>query len=195
MVTATEERTTPRIGHAQRLLDAMGGSPEGWEYTGEILEGDPAKTKCACGHPIRWLFIWEHIASNRKLITGSVCVENLPGITESYIEAMRQDLETAIAAKKAAARKAKEAAAQEEVTRLREETLAKIDRVYGWAMRNHEAAQGSWLPGGTYAALQDRRYYKARVQSAGKLKTGRGQINRLKETREALDREGRQDEE
>lgn len=190
MSTATAERTAQRIGHATKLLAAMGGSPEGWEYTGTILEGDPARDKCACGHPIRWLFIWENAAQSRTLITGSVCVENLPEITAASIEAMKADLESAIAIKKAAAKKAREAAGQVEVAALREATLAKIDRVYAGAIQNEKDARGEWLSSGTWEALRDRRIYRYSISSAGKLKTARGQINRIKEVSESLDREG-----
>lgn len=189
MATATETRTAQRIGHATKLLAAMGGSPEGWDYTGEILEGDPARDKCACGHPIRWLFIWENTTQihRRTLITGSVCVENLPGITAASIEAMKADLEGALAAKKAAAKKAREAAAQEEVTALREATLAKIERTYGWAIRWRDENPGEWLASGTYRAIINARDYRGLVRKAGKLKTARGQINRLQSIGEALD--------
>jgi len=41
-------------------LVAALGEPKDWEYTGLCVEGDPAKTHCACGHPIAECYIIEH---------------------------------------------------------------------------------------------------------------------------------------
>jgi hypothetical protein len=76
-----------------RLLAALGGSAEGWHFTGEIGEQDPDSPQavaCACGHrPIRYLYHWQH-ADGRMLVTGSVCVETLADLDPDGVRRIRE---------------------------------------------------------------------------------------------------------
>jgi len=170
----TEEKTQRCLHHAERLLAAMGGSPEGWSFTGDVVEGDPEKSRCACGHPIRWEFQWKH-EDGRTLVTGSVCVENLPLIDRMIVEAMRAALVKAIQVREEAARKARAASLDAEVDALRTELRGLIEEKFGWAIRSAEAIGSAWIPHDVYSALRTSEYYRCELRRSRTLKTPRGQ--------------------
>jgi hypothetical protein len=182
----TVEKRENGLAHMQRLLDAMGGSPDGWEWTGEVQEGDPngmTPTKCACGHIIRWMYPWKHKDGLRSLITGSVCVDNLPGINAETVNLMREALNKLLAKRKEAQRKAKDASMTAEVVALREQLSALIEKDFGWALR----IQG-WKPPDAYYASMHAAYYRGELYRSKTLKTVRGQRDVLNRAIEALEK-------
>lgn len=183
----TTEKLEGTIAHRERLLAAMGGSPKGWTFTGEVTEGDPSgmnPTKCACGHVIRWEYHWEH-EDRRRLVTGSVCVETLPDIEPATVAAMREALKKLLEARKEAERKAKAAEEDARVAALREELDAMIEKKWGRAIRYARETTG-WLPPDIYGAVETSKYYREELSLARYLKTARGKIDRLKRAIEAL---------
>jgi hypothetical protein len=55
-------------------LVAALGDPKDWEYTGECVQGDLSKTRCACGHPIMVCYLIEHKETKRRSMLGSTCI-------------------------------------------------------------------------------------------------------------------------
>jgi len=47
---ATAARLSANIAHAQRLIVALGGSPEGWAWDSAVRTDPQARLTCACGH-------------------------------------------------------------------------------------------------------------------------------------------------
>jgi hypothetical protein len=178
-----------RLAHVERLLAAMGGSPEGWEFTDEVTEGDPSgfsPTRCACGHVIRWEYHWTHQDGQRKLVTGSVCVESLPNIDPSIVEAMRASLKAVLEAKAEEARKAKKAQEDARVQALRAELQGLIDQKWGAALRLARESGGGWLPPDIYYKVKESEYYRHELSLSQHLKTARGQAARLEGAIKAL---------
>lgn len=86
------EKTVGNLGHIQRLADAMMPNPKDWEYRDEIEEGENAR--CACGHPIRWMFPIHRKSDNAVLAIGSVCIENsIPYLIANGAEGLALALE------------------------------------------------------------------------------------------------------
>jgi len=169
------------IAHSEALLSAMGGSPDGWSYTGIVTDAGPAGSKCACGHQIRYEYHWEH-TSGRKLITGSVCVEHLPFVNAATLDSMKADLDALLKRQREDRRKAEQAAQSAEVAALRAKLMGDIDRVY------HRVVSwpGGWMPEEVFHQYRKRRDLRCLVQSAGTLKTARGQLRRLRELADTL---------
>lgn len=190
MAATREIRIERDLHHVERLLAAMGGSPEGWEWTGEITEGDPAAfnpSRCACGHVIRWEYHWLH-KDGRKLITGSVCVENLPGISAEILRLMCEALAKILEARKEDERKAKEAARAAEVQAFLAELQGLIDARWGSQLR-YAREVGGWLPADVYSAVECARYYREQLSHAKHLKTARGQADCLRAAIKAFRRQ------
>jgi hypothetical protein len=169
------------ITHSEALLSAMGGSPDGWSYTGIVTDAGSAGSKCACGHSIRYEYHWEH-TSGRKLITGSVCVEHLPFVNAATLDSMKADLDALIKRQREDRRKAEQAAQSAEVAALRAKLLGDIDRVY------HRAASwpGGWMPGDVFDEHCRRRELRGIVYKAGTLKTAKGQLRKLQDLANTL---------
>jgi hypothetical protein len=75
-----------------RLLAAFGGDLAGWAWTGEVRIDPDASSKCACGqHGLRYLFPWRKPGAE-EVITGSVCVVNLPGVPQDQVDKVRAEV-------------------------------------------------------------------------------------------------------
>lgn len=75
-----------------RLLAAFGGDLAGWAWTGEVRIDPDARSKCACGqHGLRYLFPWRK-DGQEEVITGSVCVVNLPGVAPDQVEKVKGEV-------------------------------------------------------------------------------------------------------
>jgi hypothetical protein len=75
-----------------RLLAAFGGDLAGWTWTGEIRTDDARASICACGqHGLRYLFPWRK-EGHEEVITGSVCVVNLPGLAGEQVDRVKTEL-------------------------------------------------------------------------------------------------------
>ena len=126
----------------------------------------------------RWEYHWLH-ADGRKLITGSVCVETLPGIDPGIVESMRAALRAIIEAKKESERKAKQAAQVAEVVVLHAELRGLIEARWGAKLR-YAREVGGWLPPDVYDAVQSASYYRGEMARSRMLKSARGQADCLR---------------
>lgn len=75
-----------------RLLAAFGGDLAGWAWTGEVRIDPDRLSSCACGqHGLRFLFPWRK-EGEEEVITGSVCVVNLPGISPDQLARVKAEV-------------------------------------------------------------------------------------------------------
>ena len=186
MVATT--RSEAKAQYLERLLSALGGSAQGWEWTGEMTEQDPTAlgaSPCACGHRgLRYLFHWQH-QDGRKLITGSTCVETVPGISETSLEAIQARLEQLRIEKREAERKARDASKNAEVVTLSAALLADIEKRWGYTK---DLTYGYWLAPSDYRAKTEYRRWVHAVKRVAKLKTPGHQLRSLKQVRQDFDR-------
>jgi len=70
-------------------FQAAGGPPSEWRFSGRVVDLGAPVGECACGHVIRFEYYWERPGSDREVVTGSVCVENVPGLPDDQIEAVK----------------------------------------------------------------------------------------------------------
>lgn len=132
-----------RSAHVLRLLAALAPDPRAWEYTGDVIDtGAPDGGKCACGHPVRYLFPLRRGEDTANV--GSTCVEHFsaidPDLHDRLSEALARNT-AAIAEAKAAARKA---AALAEVAQAREEWSAVASAIR--AQIAAAKARDRWIP-------------------------------------------------
>lgn len=170
-----------------RLLAAFGGDPSGWEWTGEVREQDPSAiggVRCACGQQgLRYLFPWRKVGVIGEIITGSVCVNNVPGLSAAQLERVQAEVERRLVAEraaKAAVRKADKAA---QVLELVAEIRAMLQRVLALDERYHRREPmepEQWMLAQAYDS------YSYRLREALKLKTESGKLGRLIPMRDRL---------
>lgn len=113
------------IHHIERLLARLGDGRE-WEDTGEVSEGDPNQSKCACGHAIKWEFHIEKKDKSDKCVVGSTCIEHFAGINPDLYQRLcesRENLKKRIAEE---IKKAKELEADSKI----QEAKAESDAAY-----------------------------------------------------------------
>ena len=111
--------------HYKALLRALAPDPAAWKFTGEVLEGDPNESQCACGHPIKWLFVIARNGGIKHL--GSTCINHFEFINQETFTALCQ-AQTALSARLAEAeKKAKRAAASMEVAAAQAEFVNAYD--------------------------------------------------------------------
>lgn len=163
------------------LLRAFGGNVEGWEWTGETIDLKKPEGRCACGHEgCRYLYPWEHKGRpGQQVITGSTCVENVPGISESSLAAIRAGVEAQRKAAAEAKRKASEVVKQDAIAACRERVAAV------WRTNCERLLSGA-LPWSEQRRLDPsgERAYRCRrqlsdIRHAATLKSPAGQLNAL----------------
>lgn len=119
-------------GHIiEALVAAMNGEPENYSYDGEVQDTSAhSGAKCACGHPVRYLFILRH-KDNASVIccVGSVCINTAPYLDAAMVARMNADLEALKAMQKEEIKKIKAAQAQEAVEAKKAEWTAIKDRI------------------------------------------------------------------
>ena len=203
-LTRGDHRVLGAVEHAQRLLAAFGGDTSGWAWTGEVIEQDPqapGATPCACGHVgLRWLFPWENPKHPRqRVITGSVCVENVEGLSPTSVAALQARAARLIAERQADKRKQEAARRVEAVATMRTQVLAAVDARYPSVPPYHAALEAaraeSWrIPYPRFEQLSREEQRAIRrhqgltwaVQEAGKLKSASGQRKRLEAIRDQI---------
>jgi hypothetical protein len=178
------------LAYRARLLAAFGGDPTGWEYNGEVREQDPATggVHCACGHQgLRWLFPWVHPAHPRaEVITGSVCVDTVPGLSPTSVLLMKTRLEEVLSKRREDERLAREAARAARVQVLRAEVEHLFAQRYG-SLRARRM-KGEWLAVGELMDFYQSQRLASALKAAGKLKSPHGQLARLEAIRHDLAR-------
>lgn len=92
------QRTVDNLQHVQRLADALAPDAREYEYKGGCYDaGKGAFEKCACGHPIRYVFPVEHKDGTRTVNIGSVCIRtSVPWLMANGNEALARALEGAL---------------------------------------------------------------------------------------------------
>lgn len=134
-------------------LTAALGDPHNWEYTGKVLQGDPQKTHCACGHPIRDCYIIREKATGVEKMLGSTCIEYFENVGEIYTnlcEAVKRQEAKLAEAKRAA----KKAADEAKVSIARAEYEARYDtllaRYKEYRNRHELAPRQLWVAMASY---------------------------------------------
>lgn len=184
--TGRSDRIVSNLEHSARLLQAFGGNTAGWEWTGEMFEQDPfalGAQPCACGHQgLRYLFPWKHPDHSRTVITGSSCVETVPGLSGASIEgillAVDKRVKELARAKREAAAKVRRAAESEEVVRLREECLARFED-HGYRAELLLKSQGYYVE--NWNRYKSAVRFRECLNEAARMKSAKGQANRYKQ--------------
>jgi hypothetical protein len=179
------EKTQTALYHYERLMDAFGHHPEQWEWTGDIAEGDPTKDHCACGHNIKWLFPWRHKDGSPGLvITGSVCVENVPGISPGTVERMKARIKEMEERRKEDVKKARAASEKAEVVAAEAEYEEARQAVFGRALlqlkQRRERGATGWMDPELYSEASAIRWYNEKHAAARNLKSANGQAKRIR---------------
>ena len=128
-------------------LVAALGNPKDWEYTGDCVQGDPAKSHCACGHPIMDCYIIRHKVTGCTSMLGSTCIGYFEQVGDIYAS-----LCTAVAAQERklseAKKQAKRAADEIKVNEARTAYEARYDmllaRYRGMKERGEFAPKQLW---------------------------------------------------
>ena len=124
-----EERVQQNLGHYAKLLAALGGTGEGWEFSGNCQDCGSASAYCVCGHVVRYLF--ELVKTGMPSVwVGSVCVETAPCLNKETIEAVKAKMAQIREAISAAKRKNAAAAKEAEVQAILEEIKPVYKSIY-----------------------------------------------------------------
>lgn len=139
----TSQQQIADLEHAARIWQRMLPDPREWTVNPEVGEGDPATTRCTCGHPIRVVFSITRQRDGATLLIGSTCIDTVvPGL----IRLGADQLAAALAA-------VKERRAQELRDRAAEAKAAQNDEVFAaceatrvavwaWAMAQRDVTAG-----------------------------------------------------
>lgn len=85
-----------KIGHLQRLADAMAPDCKEWIFAGDVEEDDSRKSRCTCGHPIKWVFWLERQRDGARLPIGSTCITtSVPFLISHGANGLAKDLAVA----------------------------------------------------------------------------------------------------
>jgi len=69
--------------HLTRLATAMAPDTTEWEFEGEIIDDEEMGSRCACGHPIRYVFVIRRKRDGATLNIGSTCIiQSVPFLTQ-----------------------------------------------------------------------------------------------------------------
>lgn len=182
-----ETAETEAVGHyVQALVEGLAPDPSEWEYTGICVDAGPGALqtlnppRCACGHPIRYVFHVRRPRDGAETHVGSVCVGHLrvvsPALGERLAQAV-EELEARIrdqqARARAAAAEGRVAAARADFERARTAARAAYDRYAGNGDRAPRelweiVASRNWaIPNGPpeYSRPADYvRWYKSRAE-------------------------------
>ena len=152
------EEAQESIAHAQAIADKLAPDCREWEWTGETIDAGKGATqgfnppRCACGHPIRYLFPLVRERDGATVNIGSTCIKStVPTLLASGAEGLAIRLQNALAAHKEAlkeqARREKAAKAEGQIAEILEDWTAlqkwyrAAKRAYGDAFMPH----GIWV--------------------------------------------------
>lgn len=165
-----------------KLLAAFHNEPQNYEWNGEIVEGDE-KSKCACGHPIRWMFIWTHKTdtSRASVTTGSTCVNTVPGLDPATVARMQEVaaelLKEEAKKKRDAIAKAKKAMKTEEVQKALALFNDKFSRCGLLSYVNN--TEYGWVPHEIYIKRREAHWYTHQIKKCLKYKAVGTQLNKI----------------
>lgn len=112
------------LKHAAKIAAAMAPDPREWSYEGKFYEAEGMMPEhCACGHPIRNVYVVERLRDGAQIRIGSTCIDStIPYLigagAEGLAEALRKALADQEAQRKEIQRRVAEAKASDEVSRL-----------------------------------------------------------------------------
>ena len=122
-----------KADHFRRLIHALAPDPREWEFTGEVVDAGSGATAglnpptCACGHPIRYIFLIHRPRDGSQTQVGSTCIGHFSQVAPELgqeLEAAAEKLRQELAEKEKAAREAERQvavdAARQEFEELRE---------------------------------------------------------------------------
>jgi hypothetical protein len=185
--TAASGRLQGQADWMGRLLAAFGGDPSGWEWTGEVREQDPAAmggVHCACGqHGLRYLFPWRKAGIAAEVITGSVCVNQVPGLSADQLQRLQAEVERRLAAEREAKTAKRRASKVEEVRVVADEIRAQLQRVIALDARYHRREK---LEPEQWNLAQAYHGYSADLAAGLRLKSPHGKLQRLIRLRDRL---------
>lgn len=110
------------------------GDGKDWKFTGEVADGGiNSQAKCACNHPIRWIFIIQNKKDGRLESLGSTCICYFAGINPEAFEALtaaHEELLQKLANLKSREKKAQAEAETDKAKILYEETYNRAKALY-----------------------------------------------------------------
>lgn len=166
-----------------RLLVAFGGDLAGWAWTGEVREDPECRGTCACGHTgLRYLFPWRKDGAG-EVITGSVCVYNLPGIAPDQVARVRVEVERREDMERQEQAAVRLAQRTESAETMAEEIRRLWPRVYELEARQR---RGEALPPEAARLLRQEHDLHEDFRSAIRLRTPQGRIKKLATVRRAI---------
>ena len=105
------------LQHVHRVAEAMHPDPREWAYTGQVVDGQGMGAHCACGHPIRFIFVVARTRDGQQLPIGSTCITStVPYLLAEGAVQLASSLQRALAVHEqalAALEKARRAAEQD----------------------------------------------------------------------------------
>jgi len=137
-------RLEDSVSYYGRLIEAL-GNPAEWEYTGKMIDtGVGAASavnapQCACGHPIRFVFIIKHPMKGETQL-GSTCIGHFEHVNPTTFKALTEAAEKMGERVKDELRKIKEIKQQEEIAKLEKEYKEKIEELKALAEKIKEEA-------------------------------------------------------
>ncbi len=128
-MTRTEERDILSAEHAARIATRLLPDPREWTVDPEVIDAGPGAAtgfsppRCACGHPIRYLFTLRRARDGATATIGNVCIDTtVPVLLASSADAVAARLLEVRAAwlerRAEEERRARDAAASAEVQAL-----------------------------------------------------------------------------
>lgn len=78
------------LHHKKALFAGLGGEPEKYDYTGKVVDAGPGSSaKCACGHPIRFVFFIKHRETGQQRHVGSTCINHFAGVNAALLDSLQ----------------------------------------------------------------------------------------------------------
>lgn len=87
---AKAARLTNSVAHAERLLAALGGSPIGWEWLGQLRSSERPALTCACGHSGCCVLYGLERAGTKAIVwVGSSCINSYAEANPVLVERIK----------------------------------------------------------------------------------------------------------
>lgn len=133
--------------HYGALIAALGDGRD-WAYTGVVEDAGRASAKCACGHPIRYCYVIEHVDGKRTAQLGSECINHFEDANpelHAALMAAQQRLREELAAAKRQAKLARDLEEVQAAEATWQEAVARANRFLDQG-REHDR----YTPGALY---------------------------------------------
>lgn len=85
--------TELKLAHLQKLANTMAPDCKEWAFNGDVEEDTNMRSRCICGHPIKWIFWLQRTRDGRRLPIGSTCItSSVPFLISHGAEGLAKDL-------------------------------------------------------------------------------------------------------